>query len=34
MNKFFTAQRLKDTAYVTVGAFIFCHFNQCGIIAK
>ena len=22
MNKFFTAQRLKDTAYVTVGAFI------------
>ena len=22
MNKFFTAQHLKDTAYVTVGAFI------------
>lgn len=33
MNKFFTAQRLKDTAYVTVGIH-FGHFNQCGLIAK
>ena len=29
MNKFFTAQRLKDTAYVTVGASMrsYCQIN-------